>query len=75
MRPQDNHDHHDVLTADRDERRELRDLTSAEKDDRLRRLGWNPHEHPLAGPCRWCGYERRYAAFPFNCLFCEAFNG
>ena len=62
------------------------EMTQHEKDLALEAMGFVLDEHPVAVlsddpddpnymtevPCRVCGYNRRYAAFPDRCLFCEA---
>lgn len=64
-----------LLPADSAEQTaELAGLTDADKDNALVEIGFKLAEHPLAGPCRACGYRRRYAAMPDRCLWCEALN-
>ena len=63
-----------VLTAEAARVRALARDDHAAKDKELARLGIVPTEHPVAGPCRVCGYDRRYAAQPCHCLYCEALN-
>lgn len=61
--------------AREDERRQLlQGTTDAEKDARLRALGFEPTDHPYGEPCSVCGYPRRYRVWPNNCLFCQQGN-